>query len=146
MNVAGLTPSQLILIGVWQGIVSFVFEVPAGVVADTISRKYSIIVSHILMGVAMLATGFVTDLGIIMLTQIVWGVAWTFSSGADVAWITDELNDRDKIHRVLARSARSEQAGSAVGIVGIGLLAWVVGLANAMILAGILLLPSLAIL
>jgi hypothetical protein len=36
---AGLTPSQLVLIGVAQGVIALAFEIPAGVVADTISRR-----------------------------------------------------------------------------------------------------------
>lgn len=58
---AHLSPSQLVLIGVAQGVIALVFEVPAGVVADTISRKWSLVVSHVLMGTAMIATGLVTD-------------------------------------------------------------------------------------
>ena len=44
---ADLSPSQLVLIGVAQGVVALTFEVPAGVVADTISRKWSLVVSHV---------------------------------------------------------------------------------------------------
>jgi hypothetical protein len=60
---AGLSPSQLVLIGVAQGVIALVLEIPAGVVADTISRKWSLVVSHVLMGIAMTATGIVTDFG-----------------------------------------------------------------------------------
>ena len=91
---AELSPSQLVVIGVAQGLVAVVFEVPAGVVADTIGRKRSLIVSHALMGTAMLATGLVTDFEALVATQMLWGLAWTFASGADVAWITDELDSR----------------------------------------------------
>jgi MFS family permease len=55
----GLTSSQLVFIGVAQGIAALIFEVPAGVFADMISRKWSLVISHILMGVAMLGTGLV---------------------------------------------------------------------------------------
>src|SRR5437763_1520359 len=83
---AGLSPSELVLIGVAQGVMALVFEIPAGVVADTISRKWSLVVSHVLMGTAMLATGLVTNFGALVATQMLWGLSWTFSSGADVAW------------------------------------------------------------
>lgn len=69
---ADLSPSQLVLIGVAQGVVALVFEVPAGVVADTISRKWSLVVSHVLMGSAMIATGLVTDFGPLVATQMLW--------------------------------------------------------------------------
>ncbi len=132
-----LTPSQLVYIGVFQGIVSFVFEVPAGVVADTFSRKWSLVISQVLMGVAMIATGLVTSFPLLVLTQMLWGISWTFASGADVAYITDELNQPDRIDRVLTRAARARLWGSAAGLVAIGLLARATNLSTAMITAGV---------
>jgi MFS family permease len=94
---AHLSASELVLIGVAQSLVALVFEVPAGVVADTISRKWSLVVSHALMGTAMIATGLVTGFGPLVATQMLWGLSWTFASGADVAWITDELDEPARI-------------------------------------------------
>jgi MFS family permease len=102
---AHLTASQLVLIGVAQALTGLVFEVPAGVVADTLSRKWSLVVSHALMGVAMLATGLVTGFLPLMATQMLWGLSWTFASGADVAWISDELDDPARVPAVLLPSA-----------------------------------------
>lgn len=133
-----LTASQLVYIGVAQGIVSFIFEVPAGVIADTLSRKWSLVISQILMGVAMVATGLATSFPVLLATQMLWGISWTFASGADVALVTDELNEPKRISKVLARAARAQLWGSAVGIIGIGLLAWATSLSTAMITAGLL--------
>ena len=104
---AHLSPSQLVLIGVAQAATALTFEVPAGVVADTISRKGSLVVSHVLMGTAMIATGLVTDFGWLVATQMLWGLSWNFASGADVAWITDELDEPARISGVLVRSGRA---------------------------------------
>jgi MFS family permease len=120
---ARLSPSQLVLIGVAQGVTALTFEVPAGVVADTISRKWSLVVSHVLMGTAMIATGLVTGFGALVATQMLWGLSWNFASGADVAWITDELDQPARISGVLVRSARAQLTGAAAGLVGIGALA-----------------------
>jgi len=133
---ADLSPSQLVLIGVAQGLVALAFEIPAGVVADTIGRRWSLVVSHALMGTAMLATGLVTGYGPLVATQMLWGVSWTFASGADVAWITDELDDRARISVVLVRSGRAQLTGAATGIVGVGALGWLLGRSTAMVLAG----------
>jgi MFS family permease len=133
---ADLSPSQLVLIGVAQGVVALVFEVPAGVVADTISRKWSLVVSHVLMGTAMIATGLVTDFGLLVATQVLWGLSWTFASGADVAWITDELDEPARISAVLMRSGRAQLAGAAAGVVGVGALASLMQRSTAMVLAG----------
>lgn len=133
---AGLSPSQLVLIGVAQGAVMLAFEVPAGVLADTISRKWSLVVSHLLMGTAMIATGLVTDFELLVLTQMLWGLSWTFASGADVAWITDELDEPKRISGVLVRSGRADLVGAAVGIVGLGALAALSQRSTAMVVAG----------
>ena len=134
---ARLSPSELVLIGVAQGIVALVFEVPAGVVADAISRKWSLVVSHLLLSIAMVATGLVTDLAPLLATQMLWGLAWTFASGADVAWITDELAEPRRIAVVLVRSGRAELIGAAAGIVGAGAVATLFGRSTAMVLAGV---------
>ena len=57
---ARLSPFQLVLIGFAQGIVSLLFEIPTGVMADTISRKWSLVIFHILLGTSMVITGLVT--------------------------------------------------------------------------------------
>jgi hypothetical protein len=133
---ADLSPSQLVLIGVGQGVIALVFEVPAGVLADTISRKWSLVVSHVLMGTAMIATGLVTDFGLLVATQMLWGLSWTFASGADVAWITDELDQPARISVVLMRSGRAQLTGAAAGLVGVGALGALMQRSTAMVLAG----------
>src|SRR5690242_7872628 len=71
---AGLSPAQLVLIGSVQGGFSLVFEVPAGVIADTISRKWSLVISQVLMGTAMVTTGLVTAFPALLATQVLWGI------------------------------------------------------------------------
>jgi MFS family permease len=133
---ADLSPAQLVLIGVAQGVVALVFEVPTGVVADTISRKWSLVVSQALMGTAMIATGLVTDFAPLLATQMLWGLSWTFASGADVAWITDELDQPARISVVLMRSGRAQLTGAAAGLLGVGALALLLQRSTAMVLAG----------
>ena len=53
-TVAGLTPVQLILVGTTLEISAFLFEVPTGIVADVYSRRLSIIIGYILIGVGFL--------------------------------------------------------------------------------------------
>jgi MFS family permease len=133
---AGLSPSQLVLIGSAQGLAALVSEVPAGVLADTISRKWALVVSQLLMGTAMLTTGLVTAFPLLVATQVLWGLSWTFASGADVAWITDELSPMDRIPAVLAQAARAELLGSATGLLTFGVLAWATRREPAILLAG----------
>ena len=133
---ARLSPLELVLIGTAQQLTSIAFEIPTGVMADTVSRKWSIVVAHLLMGTGMLLTGLVTDFWALMAAQMLWGLSWTFSSGADVAWLTDELNQPEKVDGVLIASARFDQLGAACGLVVFGVLAWGTELATAIVAAG----------
>jgi Major Facilitator Superfamily len=133
---ADLSASQLVLIGVGQGLIALVFEIPAGVVADTFSRKWSLVFSHLLMGTAMVATGLVTDFGPLLATQMLWGLSWTFASGADVAWVTDELDEPARISVVLVRSGRAELTGAVAGLAGVGALASLTQRSTVIVLAG----------
>ncbi len=121
---AGLSPAELVLIGSVQSVFALVFEVPAGVIADTISRKWSLVISQVLMGTAMVATGLFESFPALLATQVLWGISWTFASGSDVALITDELDRPSEINLVLARAARAQLTGAATGLVLLGLLAW----------------------
>src|SRR4051812_6283153 len=58
--VADLSPSQLVLIGVFQGLTVVIAEVPAGALADAASRRLALVISHLAMGAGMAMTGLVT--------------------------------------------------------------------------------------
>jgi MFS family permease len=134
---AGLSSSQLILIGVFQGLTVVAAEVPAGVLADSVSRRLTLVVAHVVMGTGMAITGGVTSFAALVLSQCSWGLGWALSSGADVAWVTDELDRPDLIDRVLVGQGRRELWGTGAGIVMFGLLGWVTTLATAMVFAGV---------
>lgn len=134
---AGLSPFELVFLGTAQGLTVIAAEVPAGVFADAYSRKWSLVLAHTLMGMAMFSTGLVLSFPALVITQMIWGLSWTFSSGADVAWITDELNDPEKTTTVLIDAAKWGHAGSALGIVVLGALAWYTSLTTAIVAAGL---------
>jgi MFS family permease len=105
--------------------------------ADTLSRKWSIVVAHALTGAGMLVTGLVTDFSLLVATQMLWGLGWTFTSGAEVAWLTDELDQPERTAGVLAAAARAEQIGAAVGLILFGALAALTTLGTAIASSGI---------
>jgi len=115
-TVAGLTPVQLILVGTTLEISAFVFEVPTGIVADVYSRRLSIIIGYILMGVGFLVEGFFPAFLPILLAQVIWGLGYTFTSGATQAWITDEVGEEDANKLFL----RATQVGLFAALVGMG--------------------------
>ena len=67
---------------------------------------------------------------------MLWGLSWTFASGADVAWISDELDQPARVPAVLMRSEQAQLTGTVAGLVGIGSLAWLTQRSTAMVLAG----------
>ncbi|GAB4463616.1 MAG: tetracycline efflux MFS transporter TetA(P) [Anaerolineales bacterium] len=120
-TVAGLTPVQLILVGTTLEISAFVFEVPTGIVADVYSRRLSIIIGYLLMGVGFLIEGFFPAFLPILLAQVVWGLGYTFTSGATQAWISDEIGEDDANKLFL----RATQIGLFASLIGIGLATFV---------------------
>ena len=134
---AGLSPFELVFIGTAQAIAVIAAEVPAGIFADAYSRKWSLVLAHVLMGLGMLTTGLVLSFPALVVTQMIWGLSWTFSSGADVAWMTDELDDPERTTTALINAAKWGHAGAALGILSLGALAWLTSLSVAMVSSGI---------
>ena len=88
---AGLGPFQLLLVGAaLQGAI-LVSEVPTGVVADTYSRRISVLVGLVLLGGGSIVSGLTTDFWPIVLGTVILGIGRTFISGALQAWIADEV-------------------------------------------------------
>jgi MFS transporter, DHA3 family, tetracycline resistance protein len=124
-TVAGLTPVQLILVGTTLEISAFLFEVPTGIVADVYSRRLSIIIGYILMGIGFLVEGFFPSFIPILLAQVIWGLGYTFTSGATQAWISDEVGE-DSANKLFLRAT---QVGLFAALIGMG-LATLVGANN----------------
>ena len=112
---AGLNPFQLLLVGTVLEASTFLFEIPTGVVADVYSRRRSIIIGVVLVGLGFMFEGAFPILITILLAQVVWGVGYTFISGAEEAWVADELGE-EGIGRVYMRGAQLGQIGTLVGI------------------------------
>jgi MFS family permease len=134
---ARLSASQLLLLGTVVAATMVLSDVPTGVWSDTLSRKWSIVIGHGFLGVGMAMTGVVTAFPWIVVTQVLWGLGWSFSTGADVAWVTDELDRPDRIARVLTARARRDLAGQATGMAAFGALGWAAGLATAVVVSGL---------
>ncbi len=115
-TVAGLTPVQLILVGTTLEFSAFVFEVPTGVVADVYSRKLSIVIGYLLIGLGFLVEGFFPAFLPILLAQVIWGLGYTFTSGATQAWITDEIGE-DNANKLFLRAT---QVGLLASLLGMG--------------------------
>jgi DHA3 family tetracycline resistance protein-like MFS transporter len=89
----GLDPLQLVLMGTVLEGSYLLCEVPTGVIADTFGRRTSIVIGLVGTGGAFLLLGIADSFAVALLSQVLWGVFATFQSGADVAWLTDEIGE-----------------------------------------------------
>lgn len=112
----GLNPFQLVIVGTVLELSYFLFEIPTGVVADVYSRRLSIIIGLFLIGIGFIFAGVLPLFIAVIISQILWGIGATFTSGADVAWIADELKE-DDLQRVLINCTQINQLCALVGVI-----------------------------
>lgn len=111
---AHLTPFQLLLIGaVLEGSASLL-KVPTGVIADLYSRRLSLVLGCLFLGCAMLLVGSFPTFTVIMAAQLVSALGYTCLSGAQEAWLADELGEER-----LAPLLLGGQYGRVAGTLGV---------------------------
>jgi DHA3 family tetracycline resistance protein-like MFS transporter len=119
VQTAGLTPLQLVLVGTVFEVAIFLFEVPTGVIADSYSRRLSIVIGYALLGLGFLVEGTFAALWPILVAQVIMGIGESFTSGATEAWISDEVGE-EAAGRLFLRAARLANiaaiAGTLLGI------------------------------
>ena len=103
-----LDPLQLVLVGTVLELSIFLFEVPTGIVADVFSRRLSIVIGYALIGCSFVLEGVIPALWTVLVSQFLWGLGYTFTSGATQAWLSDEIGATHAA-RVFLRTARLEQ-------------------------------------
>ena len=130
---------QLVLLGTAMELSLLLAEVPTGVVADRFSRKWSIIIGFLGVGTAQVLAGIVEGFGLLVATQILWGVSYTFRSGADAAWVTDELGGPDAVEHLILRRGRLQQVVAVVSIATGAGLARFTSLTTAVVTSGVVL-------
>lgn len=134
-TVVGLDPLQLVLVGTVLEATCFLFEVPTGVVADIYSRRLSILIGIALIGCGFTLEGSIPAFWAVIGAQVLWGIGYTFTSGATEAWITDEVGE-EAVGPIFLRGGQMWLAGGLAGTlasVSLGL----VHIQLPMILAGI---------
>lgn len=103
----GLNPLQLVLVGTTLELAAFVFEIPTGVVADTYSRRLSVIIGFFVIGIGFLFEA-IPMFATVLLAQVVWGLGYTFISGAADAWIVDEIG-QERAAQAFVRASQFAQ-------------------------------------
>lgn len=120
-QLAHLNPLQLTLVGTTLEAVCFLCQVPTGVLADLYSRRLAVIVGVLLVGMAFVLEGLLPNFLAIAFAQGVFGVGATFMSGAEEAWIADEIGE-EKVGPAFVRGAQISQLGNILGaLLGVAL-------------------------
>ena len=115
VEMAGLNALELVLVGTALELSAFLFEIPTGVVADTYSRRISVITGFFITGLAFVISGSFPVFEIIALGSFIWGIGWTFISGAHEAWLADEVGESEAA-RLYLRGQKLSSYGSFAGI------------------------------
>ncbi|WP_291576695.1 MFS transporter [Clostridium sp. UBA4548] len=135
INTAKLNPLQLVLVGTVLEITIFLFEIPTGIVADIKSRKLSIIIGYTLMGTGFIIEGFFPFFFSIIISQLFFGIGYTFISGATQAWIIDELGEENS-GNIFVKGSQLGQLGELIAI-PISIIVGLISLSLPIVLGGV---------
>jgi MFS family permease len=119
---AGLDIFHVMLVNAAFSFAEFVFEVPTGVVADTLGRRTSLLFCLFTLLGATLAYVALPVFGLgfwsFVLVSIALGLGFTFWSGAAEAWLVDALKDAGYTEPIEAVFAKSQVAFGVAMLVG----------------------------
>ncbi len=140
----GLNPLQLVLVGTTLELTAFLMEIPTGAVADVYSRRLSIILGFLLLGIGFLVEGSLPLFEALLVAQVIMGLGYTFLSGATSAWVVDEIGS-ERAGGAFLRASQVAQVTSFLAIfVSVALAS--ISLQTAIIAGGVLLLLLAALL
>jgi DHA3 family tetracycline resistance protein-like MFS transporter len=121
ITVAHLDALQLVLVGTALEASYFVFEIPTGVLADTFSRRLSVVLGVGVIGVALAGQGLAPTFVAIASFEVLRGVGEALVHGATEAWVAGEVGD-EALDPLFLRETQIRQLASFVGLlVGVGL-------------------------
>ena len=121
VTVARLDPLQLVLVGTALEASYFVWEIPTGVLADTFSRRMSVILGTGIIYIAWIGQGLVPVFVAIAAFEILRGLGEAFTHGAIEAWVAGECGD-EGLDALFLRETQLTQIASIVGLpVGVAL-------------------------
>ena len=120
VQTVGLNPLQMVLVGTVLEVTVLLFEVPTGAVADVYSRRLSVLIGLALVGCGFLLEGSIPLFWAVLGAQVLWGIGYTFLSGALQAWLADEIG-AEAAGPVYLRSAQVELMA---GLAGTGVSVW----------------------
>jgi MFS family permease len=87
----GFSLTQITLLEVPLFLLIVFAEIPTGAVADRFGRRVSLLLASAILALAMFIYGVATSYPVILISNLAWGLAYTFRSGADTALLYDSL-------------------------------------------------------
>ncbi|MBU2229572.1 MFS transporter [Patescibacteria group bacterium] len=116
---------QVSLVNVAFMVTVFIFEVPTGAVADIFGRKFSYVLSNLILGLGFAFYGFCQDFWGFILAEIIIAIGMTLTSGALKAWFVDSLKFygyQGKFHTFFSKQERILHGAGILGVLGGGYL------------------------
>jgi MFS transporter, DHA3 family, tetracycline resistance protein len=110
-----LDPLQLVLVGTVLEATVFIFEIPTGILSDLKSRKLSVIIGFLLIGIGFMIEGLFPFFTAVILSQVIWGIGYTFTSGSHQAWIADEIGE-ERASSAFVKGAKAGNLGKVLAI------------------------------
>jgi MFS family permease len=97
----GYTFLQISIINFAFGVSMFLFEIPTGAFADGFSRKYSVIAGFLIVAICVSIIAMLDNFTLVVFLWAIAGIGLTFVSGAQEAWVIDNLNyeGRSDLHQ-----------------------------------------------
>jgi MFS family permease len=104
------------LLAIWM-IVSVLAEVPTGVIADKMSKKWSLVLGHIMQLLTFTAWLLFPNFIGYLVGFVIWGIGEAFISGAFQAYLYESLDDKNKkaFGKFYSRSSAFTMAAYAAG-------------------------------
>ncbi|MBD3280153.1 MFS transporter [Candidatus Dojkabacteria bacterium] len=123
----GLSESEISLLLGWWAFVAVVFEIPSGVLADKINRKWLIVAAPILKATTFLVWGvFIGSFFLYAVGFLLWGLGSTLITGTYQAYIYDSLansKQESDYEKVIGRVNFFKKFGVSLGLIIGGFLA-----------------------
>jgi len=108
---------------------SFLFEIPTGVVADSLGRRVSFLLCVVTLCITTIGYVLLSWIGagvaLFMIVSALMGLGFTFYSGAVEAWLVDGLNQtgyKDSLEKVFSKGSIISSAAMLIGTIGGGVL------------------------
>lgn len=106
-------------------LITALFEIPSGVLADKIGNKKTLLIGSLLQLIAMIFMTIGGSLEMFIVSAVFSGIGWACISGADEAYIYDDfLEDKRRYKRFFANVTIVDEAATVGGMLFSSALLW----------------------